>query len=147
MSVKIVYTPVATPVTLTFTRGPVEMLAYVDGRAHDNLSTSGAVRERVVENNDILIDLPMPHMVLGSGDLEAWGTFLMWALGGGTFQFWPNATLGTDVYNCVIADNAWNPKWNAPWKYASVVKIRILQDASAPASPVQILRRYYGLTG
>jgi hypothetical protein len=193
------------------------------GRMHDNLATSGAARERVVEALDILIEFIAGHMIEGS-DLVNWAAFMAWALPGNAFRFYPIAaadtvltlsqvassgghsvytyssytgpdprvgmtvtitgfgTAGNNVtavltavsggasgtvtvatttqgneihagsgaaaeyYNCVLEDQAWEPTWNAPYKYGTTVIIRVLNDASAPATPEVILRRYYGLT-
>ncbi len=65
MSVQIQYTPAGGSLTtLTFLRGPVDFTPYWDARVHDNLSTDGSARERVVENPDILISFSMPNMIL-----------------------------------------------------------------------------------
>jgi hypothetical protein len=144
MAVKIVYNPGSGNVTLTFKRGPVDFKPYWDGRVHDNLGTSGAVRERVVENLDILVSWSMPNMIL-TDDVSGWASFQAFALAGGSFQLWPSDAL-TDYYNCVLEDSKWQPAWNAPGKYGAVVTARILQDGQAPSGPDIVLRRFYGVT-
>jgi hypothetical protein len=139
-----VYTPASTAITLTFVNGPVDFSAYWELRCHDNLSTSGAVRERVIENPDILISCPMPNMVVDS-DMPNWASFLAWALLGGTFQFYPCSTLA-DYYNCVIEGTKWMPRWKGPKRYAETVVLRVLQDSQCPADPGVVMRRFYGLT-
>jgi hypothetical protein len=131
-------------VTLALLRGPLNFMPYFEGRVNDNLSTNGQVRERVVENLDILIAWEMPHMVMGT-DLTAWDAFEQFALAGGTFQFWPYVGF-TDQYNCVAEDKGWKPQRNAPQKYGAKVLLRILQDGQAPSGPNVVLRRFYGLT-
>lgn len=144
MSVKIVYTPDGgEETTLTFARGPVDFTPFVQGRVNDNLSTSGAVRERVTAAVDILISWQMPHMVL-AGDIEQWGAFMAFALPGGQFRFYPCDSL-TDYYNCVLEDQGWRPKRNAPRKYGSTVVVRVLNDSQTPADPSVVLRRFYGI--
>lgn len=142
MAVKIVYG--SGPTTLTLQRGPVNFRPYFDGRVHDNLSSSGANRERVVENLDILLAFEMPHLVLFD-DLAAWAAFESFALLGGSFKFYPWDAFA-DYYNCVLEDQKWAPTWNAPKKYAAPVVFRILQDSQAPATPEIVLRRFYGVT-
>ena len=145
MSVKIVYTPAGgSDQTLTFKRGPVDFTPHWDGRVHDNLSTDGSVRERVVENLDILVSWSMPNMVL-SDDLSAWASFEAFALAGGSFQLWPSDA-STDYYNCVAEDTQWKPARNAPGKYGAPVVVRILNDARCPSGPDVVLRRFYGVT-
>lgn len=144
MSVKIVYHPATVDVTLTFVRGPVNFKPYWDARVHDNLSTSGAARERVVENLDILIGFETPHLII-DGDMAGWGLFVAWGLAGGAFKFYPSDAL-TDYYNCVLEDSKWEPVRNAPKKYAAAVVVRVLQDGQTPAGPDVVLRRFYGLT-
>jgi hypothetical protein len=144
VSVKISYG--AGPTTLTFKRGPLNFTPYWEARVHDNLSTSGKVRERVLESQapDILISFDMPHLVL-LDDLAAWNLFMAFALPGGTFQLYP-WTLFSDYYNCVLEGTKFGPKRNAPYKYGDSVTVRILQDAQAPATPEIVLRRFYGVT-
>jgi hypothetical protein len=144
LSVQIVYNPGSGDVTLTFVRGPVDFNPYWDGRVHNNLSVSGLVRERVVENLDILISWSMPNMIL-TVDLSAWASFESFALGGGTFQLYPCSTL-SDYYNCVAEDAKWTPKRNAPAKYGAQVVVRILNDGQCPTGPDIVLRRFYGVT-
>jgi hypothetical protein len=144
VSVQIVYHPASTDVTLAFARGPVNLEAYWDVRCHDNLATSGAARERVMENPDILIGFEMPHMLVAD-DLVGWAAFEAWALAGGQFKFYPCSTLTSDYYNCVLEDTKWAPKRNAPRKYGFTVVIRILQDGQAPAGPDVVLQRYHGI--
>ena len=142
---KIVYTPPGgSQTTLQFVRGPVDFTPYWEPRSHDNLSTSGLVRERVVENLDILIKFDMPHMI-ADGDMPGWMPFLAFALAGGTFAFYPGANLA-DNYNCVLEDTRWEPKRNAPKKYGSTMIFRILQDSQCPSDPGVILRRLHGVT-
>ena len=141
---QIVYNPGSGNITLPFLRGPQSFKPHFNGRVHDNLSTSGKYRERVVENLDILISFDMQHQV-ADGDMPNWAAFLIFALGGGQFQFYPNAGL-PDNYDCVLEDANWEPKVNAPKKYASSFLLRVLQDGAAPADPGVVLRRFYGVT-
>jgi hypothetical protein len=143
VSVKIVYHPLTVDVTLTLVRGPVEFQCYYEGRVHDNLATSGAARERVVEKLDLMIEFKMPHMTV-AGDIEAWASFQTFALAGGAFKFYPDDSLA-DYYNCVAEDTGWNPQRNAPRKYGAAGKFRILADAQEPADPSVVLRRFYGI--
>ena len=144
MTPKIIYTGGSGPITLTFVNGPVGFAAYWDARVHDNLATSGAVRERVVENADILIECPMPNLVV-DGDMPGWATFMAFAILGGMFSFYPCSTL-TDYYDCVLEGTKWRPARNAPKKYAETVVFRVLQDAKCPSDPGVVMRRFYGLT-
>jgi hypothetical protein len=144
VSCQIIYNPGTGNVTLTLLRGPLNFMPYFDGRVNDNLSTNGQVRERVVENLDIMISFEMPHMIVGT-DLTAWDAFEQFALAGGQFQFWPYVGF-TDYYDCVAEDKGWKPQRNAPQKYGAKVLLRILQDSQAPSGPNVILRRFYGST-
>jgi hypothetical protein len=147
MSCQIVYNPGTGNVTLTFLRGPLNFSPYFDGRVNDNLSTNGQVRERVVENLDILISFEMPHMQIQS-DMTAWDAFEQFALAGGQFQFYPSGASPAlpDYYDCVAEDKGWKPQRNAPQKYGAKVLLRVLQDGQAPSGPNVILRRFYGIT-
>ena len=139
MNAKITYNSV----TLTISRGPINFTPYWSARVHDNLSTSGAVRERVVEHLDILIEMDLPHMIIAD-DIEAWALFEAWALAGNPFCFFPCTSL-SDYYNCVLEDITWKAVRNAPRKYGLKIVVRILNDGQAPASPVIVLRRFHGI--
>jgi hypothetical protein len=142
---QITYTPSGGgPTTIPFVWGPQNFEPYFAGRVHDNLSTSGAVRERVSENLDILISFEMNHLVVDT-TMPGFGAFMAFALAGGGFQFYPNASL-PDYYNCVLEDTDWHTKRNAPKKYASTFVFRILNDAKCPSDPSVVLRRFYGVT-
>jgi hypothetical protein len=141
---QIIYTPASTAIYLNFALPPVNFMPYFDARVHDNLSTDGSVRERVVENPDILISFEMPYMKVAV-DLQAWAQFYAYALLGGGFAFCPNTGL-PDQYNCVLEDTAWKPARKAPAMYGAPVVIRILQDSVCPADPSVVLRRFYGIS-
>jgi len=142
VAVKISYG--AGPTTFTLLRAPINFTPYWDVRCHDNLSTDGSARERVVENPDILIAFEAPHMVLFD-DLQAWALFQQFALLGGSFKVYPWAAF-SDYYNCVAEDTGWRPQRNALRKYGTNVVWRILQDGQTPATPEIVLRRFHGVT-
>ena len=145
MACQIKYTPVGGSLTtLTLVNSPVNFMCSVEGRVNDNLSTSGKVRERVIENLDLMLTWEMPYMQV-QGDIEAWAAFTMFALGGGQFAFLPCSML-SDAYNCVAEDTGWQPQYKGPKRYGAKVKVRILQDSSAPGDPSVVLRRFYGVT-
>jgi hypothetical protein len=139
---QIVYNPGGGAVTLAFKRGPQNFKPYFAPRLHDNLATSGAARERVVENADILISFEMQHVIIDD-DMPGWEAFMAWALPGGQFKFYPNAAM-TDFYNCVDENGKSEWAWTAPKKYKQTFLFRILQDGQAPPDTATILRRFYG---
>lgn len=125
-------------------RGPVRFNPSWTARCHDNLATSGKVRERVMEAAaDILISLEMPHLVIAD-DAEGWAVFLAWAIPGGQFKLYPDANIDWYV-NCVMESEGVEMARNAPKKYGIRIAFRVLQDSQFPASPVAILRRLYGI--
>jgi hypothetical protein len=144
---KIVYNTGSGDVTLAFVRGPLDFLPEWAPVVHDNVASSGAARERVVENRGILIPFTMPGLTVGGGDLAAWMTFMGWAIGGGAFKFYPNAALTSDWYNCVEEAGAWQPRRVAPGVYSAAFRFRVLMDSQAPADPGTVLRRFMGVTG
>jgi len=139
---KIVYNAGAGAVTLQCARGPRNFRCWYKSRVHDNLATSG-IRERVVEAHDILIAFEMPALRVGD-DLDDWAVFMKWALGGGAFEFYPDAALATK-YNCVSDDEGFEPVWTAPGQYAAAFKLRIVPDSLFPADPSVVMLRFYGV--
>jgi hypothetical protein len=129
--------------TLTFVRGPQNFACDWTPRVHDNLSTSGAARERVVEGMDLIISFGMANHIV-QDDLPGWELFMAFALAGGSFKFFPDST-NAEYYNCCEESGEWNLRLNAPKKYGASYKFRILKDAQTPAGPSTVMRRFYGL--
>jgi hypothetical protein len=141
---KIIYTPVSTPITLQFVRGPQQFGCYYSLRAHDNLSTGG-LRERVVEASDMLIAFSMLALRMGD-DMDDWASFMAHALAGGQFDFYPNAALASSYCHCVSDDTEFQPARNAPGQYAASFKWRIVPDSQAPANPGVVMGWFYGIS-
>jgi len=144
---QVIYTPVATPITLAFQHGPQHFLPKYAGRVHDNISTAG-FRERVTEALDIIITFTMGFMAVSDPtDFTAWGLFMAFALAGGQFQFYPNINIIGEYYDCVVDDQGWEPKRVGPGRYSADLTFRVLPDAQSPAGgPAQVMRRFYGIT-
>ena len=142
---KVVYDPGTGVVTLAFVRGPMDFLPEWAAVVHDNVASSGAARERVVENRGIVLPFVMPALTVGGGDLAAWMMFMDWAIGGGGFKFYPNQAL-TDWYNCVDELGGWQPRRVAPGVDSAAFRFRILMDGQAPADQGTVLRRFMGVT-
>ena len=141
---KIVYTPVATPITLQFVRGPQGFLPEWAPVAHDNLASSGKARERVVENEGILISFTMPALKVDD-DFNGWRAFMAYAIAGGTFKFYPNSAMA-DWYNCVDELGAMSFTRVALGVYAGTFKFRMLMDAQAAGDPMVVLQRLMGVS-
>ncbi len=139
---KIIYDAGSGPVELAFLRGPQGFQCGYSTRAHDNLATSG-IRERVLEGNDILIAFRMDHLAVEE-DLPEWAAFMKWALGGGQFDFYPDADL-PDYYHCVSDDEGFEPVRTGPGRYGVGFRIRIVPDEQAPADPSVVMKRFYGV--
>lgn len=139
---KIVYDPGTGAVELEFLRGPQRFQCGYSTRAHDNLATSG-IRERVLEGNDILISFNMPHLGIGD-DLPEWAAFMKWALGGGQFDFYPDADL-PDYYHLISDDDGFAPMRTAPGRYGAGFRFRVVPDEQAPADPSVVMERFYGV--
>ncbi len=139
---KITYDAGAGTVTLNFALGPQNFSPIMRVRAHDNLATSGAVRERVVEATDILLPFGMAHLLVGT-TVATWAAFLAWGLSGGEFKFYPDGAQGT-YYNCVLEEQEIAFARNAPKKYGTTVTLRVLLDGSAPTDIAAVLTKFYG---
>jgi hypothetical protein len=88
---QIVYNPGTGNVTLAFKYPPKNVTGFdMEATTHDNFSSAG-VRERITERVDNFLGLEMPYVALGS-DLSSWQTFLQFALAGGQFSYYPDAS-------------------------------------------------------
>lgn len=111
-------------------------------RGNDNLSSSGAVRERVVENTDVILGFTQA-ILTANGTLETWSTWARWAQQGNSFRFYPVKGGGT-YYNVVLEDMGWTLKRIGIGRYTAAVKLRVLQDGQAPANAGSVLHKYWG---
>ena len=141
---KVIYTPVTTPITLQFVRGPQGFRCDSKAIVHDNEATSG-IRERVHERTELMLSFGMGHLRIND-DLAAWSTFMVWALAGGSFKFYPDAAQST-YYNCVSEDEEFAPARVAPGVYSAAFVWRIVPDSlSASATTGLVMRLFYGYT-
>jgi hypothetical protein len=119
---KIVYNPGSGATTLTFQRGPRKVPAYFQVAArHDNIASSG-VRESVVERVDNFVELEMEYVGIGA-DVQAWSSFIAYALQGGSFSFYPDASQSAFT-NYWLEDTTWNAAYKAAGQYSFKVKLR-----------------------
>ena len=130
------------PTILAFVRGPRDFRAYYASRAHDNVATGG-LRERVVEHHDLMVSFAMEALRVDD-DLAAWGTFVRWALDGGTFEFHPYGA-GLDYwFRCVLEDQGWAIERRAPGVYGAQFVLRVVPDEKEPASVAEVMLKFYG---
>ncbi len=119
---KIVYDPGTGPTTLNFVYPPRRVPGCVyKAVRHDNLATSG-VRESVVERIDQFLELEM-EWVLSGPDLSAWASFMIFALGGGQFSFYPDSSQPSFL-NCWLEETDFNAQYKAPGKYTFKMTFR-----------------------
>jgi hypothetical protein len=120
---KIVYTPAGgTEQTLNFSSPPRQQPGYLKTAIrHDNLSTAG-VRESVLERIDAFLEFTMDYLQAGT-DLANWTAFLDYALTGGPFAFYPDASL-TGFTNCLLENTDAQIAYKAPGLYSLTLKFR-----------------------
>ena len=120
---KIVYTPAAgSEQTLSFSSPPRQQPGYLKTAIrHDNISTAG-VRESVLERIDAFLEFTMDYIQAGS-DLADWSAFLDYALTGGPFAFYPDASQ-TGYINCLLENTDAQIAYKAPGLYSLTLKFR-----------------------
>lgn len=119
---KIVYDPGSGPTTLTFLHPPHKVPAYeYNAVRHDNISSAG-VREAVLERVDTFLEFEM-EWVAATGDVQAWNQFMQFALGGGRFGYYPDASLPSFT-NYWLEDTTWTAAYKAPGQYTFKLKFR-----------------------
>jgi hypothetical protein len=119
---QIIYNPGTGPVTLVFLYPPRNLPAY-DMRAvrHDNIASSG-VRESILERIDNFLGLDMPWVAIAA-DVAAWAAFMLFALAGGQFQFFPDASQAAYT-NYWLEDTNWRAAYRSPGYYSFKVLFR-----------------------
>jgi hypothetical protein len=108
---KIVYTLVSGAVTLNFTYPPVQKAGTNDLSAQraDAISLSGRKQTWWTRTDEFFI-LTMEYADIAS-DMPLWDAFIQYALMGGTFDYYPDATLLT-FSTFTLEDTDFNPKFN-----------------------------------
>jgi len=119
---QILYDAGAGPVTLQFQRPPRKVPAY-EFRAtrHDNIASSGA-RESVLERIDTFLSFEMEWVAVGA-DVQAWSAFMLYALGGGPFAYYPDASQ-PQFTNYWLEDTDWTADYKAAGQYTFKLKFR-----------------------
>ncbi len=119
---KIVYDAGAGPVTLNFQRPPRFVPAYDYGSVrHDNVSSAG-VREAIYERADQFFEFEMEWVAIGS-DIQAWNSFMQYALKGGQFSYYPDSSL-TTFTNYWLEDTNWTAAYKSLGQYTFKLKLR-----------------------
>jgi hypothetical protein len=119
---KIVYDAGAGPVTLAFQRPPRQVPAYeYNAIRHDNISSAG-VREAVLERIDTFLEFEMEWVAIGA-DVQAWNQFMQFALSGGQFAYYPDASLPAFT-NYWLENTNWTAAYKAPGQYTFKLKFR-----------------------
>jgi hypothetical protein len=119
---QIIYNPGTGPVTVQFQR-PARQLPAYDYKAtrHDNIASSG-VRESVLERVDSFLTFEMEWVGIGS-DVATWNSFMTFALSGGQFSFYPDASLPAFT-NYWLEDTDWVAAYKSPGQYTFKLKFR-----------------------
>ena len=120
---KIVYTPVGgTEQTLNFAFPPRQQPGYFKSAIrHDNISTAG-IRESVIERIDTFLEFTMDYIQAGT-DLGNWSLFLDYALTGGPFAYYPDASQSGYI-NCLLVSTDAEMAYKAPGVYSISLKFR-----------------------
>jgi hypothetical protein len=121
---KILYPSGASPgTTFTFVYPPREV-PYKDYSVvrHDNIASSG-VRESIFERMDEFLTFTMEYAKLGS-DIQAWDAFIIWALQGAAFDYYPDSTVAGTHTAYVLEDTTWTPAYKQLGMYTFNVRFR-----------------------
>jgi len=119
---QIIYDPGTGPVMLQFQRPPRKLPAYqFKATRHDNIASSG-VRESVLERIDGFLSFEMEWVARGS-DVQAWSDFMLFALKGSPFAFYPDSAQ-PQFTNYWLEDTDWSADYKSPGQYSFKVKFR-----------------------
>jgi hypothetical protein len=119
---KIVYDPGTGPTTLNFQRAPRSVPAYqLASIRYDNIAASG-VRESIFLRADTFLEFEMEWVGIGA-DVQAWASFMNFALKGGQFSYYPDASLATFT-NYWLEDTNWDAAYKVPGQYRFRLKFR-----------------------
>lgn len=119
---KIVY-PSGGGSTLNFDRPPTDVAAYeYEDYRHDNYSSAG-VKESIHQRIDQFYEFTLEWESSGA-NIDAWATFMAYALQGGTFDYYPDGTSGTHfLYE--LMDTKWKAARHSLGMYSFKFKMRL----------------------
>jgi len=119
---QIIYDAGNGPTVLTFVRPPRKVPAYeYNAIRHDNVSSAG-VREAVLERIDTYLEFEMEWVAIRA-DVQAWNQFMQFALGGGQFGYYPDASQPAFT-NYWLEDTNWTAAYKSPGQYTFKLKFR-----------------------
>lgn len=126
---KIVYDPGSGAVTLNFTYPPVQKPGTDELNAvrHDSMTISGN-RQVIIERIDHFLTLQIDYVPFA--DLNAWAAFMGFAIQGGQFKYYPDATLTAfDTWD--LEDTNWKPSLNVRLHDKFTMKMRKVPGGAA----------------
>ncbi len=107
---------------LQFQRPPRKIPAYImDAVRHDNVASSG-VREAILERIDNFLEFEMEWVAIGT-DVANWQAFIAYALQGGQFSYYPDASQ-SNFTNYWLEDHSWDAAYKTPGQYTFKLKFR-----------------------
>jgi hypothetical protein len=107
---------------LAFTYPPRNVAAFNSvATRHDNIASSG-VRESILERIDNFLEIDMQTVLSGS-DVAAWNAFMQYALAGGQFNYYPDASQPSFTAYW-LEGTTWKANYQAPGLYRFKVKFR-----------------------
>lgn len=111
-------------VTLAFTFPPVQKPLLDDREAvrHDSITTSG-LRQSALERVDIIKHLQMEYVPWA--DLTAWAAFIDFAIQGGEFSYYPDASLSA-FQTFELLDTNFTPTYNSRGLSKFSLKLRLV---------------------
>jgi hypothetical protein len=101
-------------------------LSGMEAVRHDSYTTSG-LSQNILERIDRVFPLDFP--TVPSGDLGAWDAFISWAIAGGQFQYYPDASNLSVYVVCKMTSLKVPYKYVAPQTFAISFDCRIEQVA------------------
>jgi len=119
---KIVYNPGSGNVTLTFLRPPRKVpYAWETAQRTDTLSSAG-VKQSILKRLENFLEFEMEWIARGT-DADAWVSFMGYALTGGQFDYYPDASQsGYTTYT--LEETDFNLAYKAPGQHTYKMKFR-----------------------
>jgi hypothetical protein len=117
--------------TLAFTFPPVQKPLLDDREAvrHDSITTSG-LRQSALERVDIIKHLQMEYVPWA--DLTAWAAFIDYAIQGGEFSYYLDASLSA-FQTFELVDSSFAPTYNSRGLTKFTLKLRLVPGGASSA--------------